>query len=183
MVAVFQSYGADGFEFMNQAEGDDFEVVGRIIRREIPIWHWSTVRYVMEEQDDEGRKFQQSDAPSVCLPELVLRPQAVMKMLPLLQESGCDLVPLQCAGASVMLVAPPRVDAVDEERSDIVRMPTNPDIARIRDYVFKSEAIRPLAVFKVTTRGIPNTYVTDAFVTQWKRAGLQGLGFRELWRG
>ena len=185
MVAVFNPVGGDEFEFLEHASSSKHErdLLGQLVREEIPPWNWRTFEYRMIAEDDNRRRLRRSDAPSTNIGELVLRHSAVTVLLPTLRHAGCEFVPLRCPDAKVVLVAPPRIDAFDEIRSDLSRMPGSPHMVHVRQFAFHPRPLETAVVFKTATRGITSTFVTDKFVSVWRRARLVGLTFNKLWEG
>jgi hypothetical protein len=98
---------------------------------------------------------------------------------PLLARHG-ELLPLACADADLWLFnALTVVDALDEDRSEIVRFDDG-SILSVDRYAFRDDAVAP--VFKVPQLLRGPLFAGDEFAAAVAEAGLTGLGLTEVWR-
>jgi hypothetical protein len=111
---------------------------------------------------------------------LVLTARAVHILGERLQGFG-ELLPLSCADAELYVYNPLHiVDALDEERSEIVRFSSG-RVMRITRHVFRTEVLAGVPIFKIPqlTRG--SIFVAAELVQAVKAAGLQGTNFERVW--
>jgi hypothetical protein len=74
------------------------------------------------------------------------------------------------------------VDALDEERSVIRRLPTNPDAMTVKAYALRPEAVAQQWIFKVPQAPF-DVLVTERFRSLVEDNGLTGLYFQPVWDG
>ena len=72
------------------------------------------------------------------------------------------------------------VDALDEERSNIMRFPGSDRIMRIASIEFRSALLGGLDIFRLPHRA-SSTYVSRRFVDRVNDAGLRGFDFNKVW--
>jgi hypothetical protein len=97
----------------------------------------------------------------------------------LLIESG-ELLPLRIAEGAHYVYNTTRVlDALDEERSTLVRFPDG-NVMRIENYEFREELVRPFPIFRIP-QSRAKVFVTDVFVERVTSARLTGFDFCPIW--
>ncbi|WP_181739196.1 imm11 family protein [Thermoactinomyces mirandus] len=75
-----------------------------------------------------------------------------------------------------------QINALDEEKSEVLRFKSSGRIKRITNYVFKPDQIANRLLFKIPQH--PTIlFVTDEFVSLIHGSGLQGFDFELLWGG
>ena len=74
------------------------------------------------------------------------------------------------------------IDALDEDRCDLTRFASSERVMMVRKWAFRPHAIGASAAFKVShfPRAFP--FVTEAFVSQLRRAGLLGFAPDLVWQ-
>jgi hypothetical protein len=127
---------------------------------------------------DERSGFKPSDFPWLGSDVLVMRPRAVLALRPMLEAHG-EILPL-ATDDDVKLFAlnVTRVlDALDQEKSSILRIPGTNRIMDIKKAVFRDELLQGVDIFRLPHRASP-TYVSQRFVDAVAAAGLEGLEFK-----
>jgi len=129
---------------------------------------------------DDGSPRNEADLPWLGAHVLVLRPSAVAALGGLLEHHG-ELLPLACPDADLWLFNTLTVvDALDEERSELVRFDDGTVLA-VERYEFRATAVVP--VFKVPQLLRGPLFVSDEFASAVTEAGLTGLELTEAWAG
>lgn len=109
----------------------------------------------------------------------VFSERALDALLDLLVENG-EILPLDCCGEKYFAYnTTRRLDALDEERSILVRFDTG-RIMDVRAYEFFPERLGTAAVFRLPQLRA-RSFVTDAFARRIDDAGLTGFGLRQVW--
>ncbi|MFC7615670.1 hypothetical protein ACFQV2_21405 [Actinokineospora soli] len=109
----------------------------------------------------------------------MLRPAAAAALAPLLEPWG-ELLPLDCPDAELHLFhALAVLDALDEDRSDIVKFDDGTVLA-VDSYAFRPAAVTA-PVFKVPQLLRGPLFVDERFADA--AAGLAGTDFVEVWSG
>lgn len=180
-VAIYSPLAAEGFELCHPKAEEDFERINVEINGESRCGTWRSIPMHLVRQD-EGRKLLRSDAPWLGSHALILREGAAAKLQPMLEDHG-ELLALSCSGADLVLFNPTRiVDALDQRASSVLRFGGG-RIMRISQYVFKGERLSGIDIFKIPDLRVSPTFVTNRFVEAWQHAGLEGLEFKEIWKG
>lgn len=141
---------------------------------------WKPVR-VRRVRADDRQEFRESDFPWLGSHALVLRQRAV-KALGHTIEQCAELLPLETDDEAELFVLNVLrvVDALDEERSSVVRFPSSNRVMRVTRPHFREAVIRGLDMFRLPFRASP-TYVSQGFVDAASAANLVGLDFRKVW--
>lgn len=99
---------------------------------------------------------------------------------PILRQHG-ELLPLKCRGTNLSVFHPTVVlDALDEGASTLRRFSSG-RIMMIDSYVFRSEVVAGIDLFKLASLRSSPTFVSQRFVAGWNAAGLHGLDFHPVW--
>ncbi|MBA4601974.1 imm11 family protein [Thermoactinomyces mirandus] len=75
-----------------------------------------------------------------------------------------------------------QINALDEEKSEVLRFKSSGRIKRITNYVFKPNQIASRLLFKIPQNPAA-IFVTDEFLSLICDSGLQGFDFKFLWEG
>lgn len=143
-------------------------------------WEAPPARVVHD--DPEEGPLRPGDFPRIGPPP-VLSARAVEALADLLAPCG-ELLALDTdEGDYALLNVTAVIDALDVERSDLVRLKRSGKITAVRRYVLRSDRLGDAAVFKLPQLVRSHAYVTDRFVERVRAAGLVGLGLREVWPG
>ncbi|GAA4671648.1 imm11 family protein [Phytohabitans rumicis] len=138
---------------------------------------WSPVpMYLL--RSDEGGPRRRADLPWLGSHVLILRDEAIAEVGPILADHG-ELLPLECADAGLVVLNVTRVvDALDEERSDIVRFSSG-RIMDIKKATFRGELLTGPAVFKIPQMPFGPLYFTSDTVELIRATGRhRGVTFR-----
>ncbi len=140
-------------------------------------WKRPMVKLGPADAQAEGRR---AHFPWLGSQALVMRNEAIVALREILEANG-ELLPLQTNNGSVLFAFNARkIDALDEEASDLERFPSSGRIMEIRRHAFTESAIGDLDIFRLPSRGSA-TYVNERFVRRVKEAGLEGLNFEQVW--
>lgn len=125
---------------------------------------WTPLLATLYNEDSRGhRPLVGSRMPSLHLGMLVLRDAAIDTVGPLMEPFG-ELLPLSCADARLALVHITRVlDALDENRSEIARVPETGSIITISRYAFSPNVINRGTAF-VLPQWTGDSFFTDDLV-------------------
>lgn len=143
-----------------------------------PTWSPPLVTLLHE---DEGVQLRPADFPWVGGNAIVMRPQAVAVVAPLVQGHA-ELLPLACEEADLVLLhVTDERDALDEDASDIVRFPTG-RILTVRRYGMRSAALEGARCFKLPQMATGPVFLSGDVVDAIEAAGLVGLGAQLVWQ-
>jgi hypothetical protein len=173
---------ADSDRFQNLVPMDDNERA-KLEDRFDGTWignSWVPVRVrVLRGPNNEG--LPAGDFPSLggVVPVFSLR--AIDGLRDLLEPCG-ELLPLEIiAGDYVAFNTTAVLDALDSERSSIVRFRSSGRVMDIERYAFKPEALGTASIFKLPETRWSRTYVDQAFVDRVEGLRLTGFDFRRVW--
>jgi hypothetical protein len=171
--------GLDGYELCHPVRKDDFERINIEVNGASRAEMWKPIAmHVIHE--DQGHKYLRSDSPWLSSHALIFRSGAIIALGELLRLNG-ELLPLACSEADLVMYNPTKVlDALDEEASTLVRFDSG-RIMMIRKYVFRSEVIEGIDVFKIPNLRASPTFLSQRFVNRWNESGLKGLEFKQVW--
>jgi len=169
-----------GYEWVVAVNHADFEVF-RGFDGTIRIAGWRPVRVKLVRQDEGGKPYAESDFPWLGEHAPVMRPRAVDVLRATLGEDG-EMLPLDCPEADLKVLNVLRVvDALDLERSKLVRFPSTGRIMTVESHIFHAERLRGVKVFKVPELLRTEAFLTDEVVKLVESSGLKGVGFRLVW--
>lgn len=141
---------------------------------------WSPVEMKLL-REDEGQQFQPADLPWLGDHALVMRKSAADVIGPLV-EGQAELLPLSCRDADLWLLHVTECrDALDEDRSDIVRFPSSGRIMTIRSYAFNPKALDGARCFKIPQMPTGSIFLTGEVVDAIVAAGLTGFAAEMVW--
>jgi hypothetical protein len=143
---------------------------------------WTPIRVRLVETNDNGKPLKGSDSPSYTPGQIVLSRTARSVMEPHIKEIG-EILPLDCETADYFLlnVTPP-IDALDVANSRLKRYSSG-EIMHISDYSFIANRLVNQLFFKLSCFAYSPVYMTDTAVNIWKKSGLRGLDFKQIWAG
>jgi hypothetical protein len=128
---------------------------------------------------EDGSPRAEADLPWLGGHVLVLRQSAVVELGALLERHG-ELLPLSCEDTDLWLFNTTTVvDALDEDRSDLVKFDDGTILA-VERYEFRAAAVAP--VFKVPQLLRGPLFVSDEFASALTATGLTGLELTEVWQ-
>jgi hypothetical protein len=178
---IFLPLNATGYEICHPLREQDFETVNVLVNGQSRRESWPQIPFQIF-REDLGESLIESDAPWLERHALIFRPKVVDKMGDFLLKYG-ELLPLLCANEKekLFLYNPTQVlDALDETRSSIVRFDSG-RIMMIDRYEFLAEKIKSAEIFKIRQLRVSPTFVSQTFVSLWKKSELKGLKFDEVW--
>ena len=177
IMKVYEPLITNGYEWVNCCDDADYEV--------FLAWdgsqqgqRWNAVK-VRRVRADERQEFKPSDFPWLGSHALVMRRRAVDALRNILVAHG-EVLPLATEDVELYVFNARAIDALDEERSTIIRFPETNRIMRLKKVTFVEAAISDAEIFRLPHRASP-TYVSQRFVDRVKDAGLVGLQFKNVW--
>ena len=174
---VFKPGVTEEYEWVMPIDKADYDAVGSLYG-ESKQKNWKPIRMKLI-NPDLGRTYKEADFPWCGAQTVVLRKEAVERLRPLLLEAG-EVLPLVCDDAELSLWNVTNVvDALDYERSKIVRFPSSGRIMDIREHVFKPHLLGSQPEFKIP--GLLTIYLGSRFVDEVTASGLTGLKFKQVW--
>jgi hypothetical protein len=179
-VRVYTQYPIGEYEDVSPVNEDDLDLFDEFDgtpRAE----NWTPVEMEIITVDSEtGATLQRADVPWF-MGNLVLRDKAIEAASPILAPLG-ELLPLECATAKLVCFNATQVlDALDEDRSEIVRFPSSGRIMAIERYAFRADAIPERAAFRIPQQQTGDVYFTEPVVEDLRSLGLTGLDFKLVW--
>lgn len=177
---VFRFAVQEGFEWAlpgNSADGDRLTKLAGAVR----VGAWIPIRMSLL-LEDEGKKLQPADTPWLGRHVLVLKQSAIDVLGDLLARDG-EVLPLDCSETPLYLWNVVNViDALDVERSEIVRFRSSDRIMRIERHVFRPDVLAGQLAFRIPGEQDHAIFLSDEFVLRASKHHLRGLGFRLLWQ-
>lgn len=171
---IYEPLNVDGYECVNACDPRDYEVFHGLDGSP-RAKDWRPIR-VRRMRPDDLQTFKPSDFPWLDSHALVMRRTAIAALGDILETHG-EVLPLATDDDIELFVFNVRtVDALDEERSSIMRFPDTNRIMWIKKAIFIPSKIRDLDLFALPHRGT-STYVSDRFVSRVESSGLRGLTF------
>ncbi|GAB4543985.1 MAG: hypothetical protein Tsb0020_55510 [Haliangiales bacterium] len=174
---IYKPIGADHYEIIHCVDEEDCDLfydLDGTSRKD----SWTPIQVKRAECEEPGDTLA-SDFPWFGSDVLIFRTRAVVALRDLLDRHG-ELLPLATED-DVKLFAFHAwvVDALDEERSKLLRIPDTGQIMYIQKPAFFEDKIRGLDIFRLSFRARP-TYVSERFVERVHQAGLVGLDFEHV---
>lgn len=176
---IYEPLVQTGYEWINTVDDADYEKFLSFDGTS-RVANWKPVR-VRRVRADNQQDCRESDFPWLGSHALVLREQAVTVLRQLI-EPCAEILPLETDdGVKLSVVNVLRVvDALDEERSVIVKFASSNRIMRVTRPYFREADIRGLDMFRLPFRPSP-TYLSQNIVDAASTAGLVGLDFKQVW--
>ncbi len=142
-------------------------------------WIAPQMAWILDEKGDVRRAI--TDCPNLVPGVPALSARAVAALGPLLADVG-ELLPLNLAPHSYYALNVTHViDALDEQRSEVVRFSSSGRIMTVNSFVFRKPAVAVQTVFKDIRLVRSAVFVADAFVEAVAQAGLTGFVFKRIW--
>ena len=169
----------EGYEWVVPQNEADFEVF-RAFDGTSRSSGWEPIPVQLVQHDEQGKPLAESELPWLGEHAQVMRPRLV-ELLQNVLAGDAELLPLACPDAELKVLNVLRVvEALDVERSEIVRFPSTGRIMKVKSHVFQAERLDGVKVFKVPELLRGATLVTDEVVEVVQRSGLKGVAFRLL---
>jgi len=175
---IYEPLVSEGYEWVNCCDGADYEVF-LALDGSPQTERWQPIK-VRRVRGDDRWDFKPSDFPWLGAHALVMRKRAVNALCDVLEAHG-EVLPLVTEDGVELSVFNARViDALDEERSNIMRFPGTNRIMRMVNVAFVEPALRGVDIFRLPHRA-GSTYVSQYFVDRVNDSGLVGLDFKKVW--
>jgi hypothetical protein len=176
---VYRLYYCDGFEGLQPVDKEDYERLWFDGTSRIASWKPVKMKRLIYWED--GSRLVPGDFPACAGGDLVVSGAAKSLLRPALEEAG-ELLPLDLPDGNFWTLNVTRlVDALDEEKSDILRASDTGQILRIRRHSFRADRLGP-EIFKLSqSEGRGLIYVTETFVQRVRATPLKGLDFKLVW--
>ena len=181
---VYETSVGEDFEILLVANDDDYDVLKFDGQSRASTWKPVLVKRltVYEEGTRKGDRLIPSDFPSCSGPHLLMLSGRTKEKLGAYLERFGELLPLACPdGEFWTLNVTTVIDALDEEKSKVLRARDEDRILMIHKYVFRASALMDAEIFRLPPRRTSTIFVTDKFVSKVRESGLVGLEFRQLW--
>jgi hypothetical protein len=176
MMKVYELSLAEGQEWAMPKVLEDNHVLSDLRgQRQL---HWIPIGMDLLTEDDEGTPRRYSDFPWYGSHVLILRSDAANGLREIMRPYG-EFLPLKGGDGLELFNATTVLDALDEDRSEIIRFDDG-DVLTIERYVFRQEAIGNCLIFKLPYRA-SNLYMQAGFIDQIKDMELCGIGFDLVW--
>ena len=177
--SVYGCYPEEGYEWVFPRRKSDRVAMDALDGApRLPTWHPVPVELPRMFNDGVVRK--PADLPWCNSETIVLGERAMSALGPLLSEAG-ELLPLQADDRNLWIFnALTVVDALDLERSEVVRFSSGRIMDIVR-YVFFAEKVRELTAFKLPQEHSGSLYVGERVVEAAAREGLRGTIFKRVW--
>jgi hypothetical protein len=140
--------------------------------------HWTPLRMELLAENEDGTRRGYSDFPWYGEHLLILR-RAAAKCLRRIMAPYGEFLSLTGANKLELFNATTELDALDEDRSQIVRYHDG-GLMMIERYMLRREAIGNALIFKLPYRA-SSLYVQAPFAEQVSAMGLCGIGFKLVW--
>ncbi|HEX2207713.1 MAG TPA: DUF1629 domain-containing protein [Longimicrobium sp.] len=167
----------EGYRWLTLVRESDFNVLSDLDGSPVSTdWVALTAEWI---DDDLNAGKPKSDFPTLGATP-VFSQRAVDELFDVLVENG-ELLPLSVDDGTYYVYNTTRIiDALDEERSSVVRFSTG-EVMRIAKYVFRDDAAF-LPIFRLPQSRV-KVFVTGPFVDRVKASALTGFDFRLVWDG
>ena len=172
----FKPIGVKDFECVSLCDTKQYEILSSLDGTPcLSVWRPLKAERVKDDETQEGRA---SDFPWMAC-NLVMRQKAVDALRDILKKSG-EILPLATDdGVELYLLNVHGVDALDEEKSSIVRYEKSGKIMLITKAVFFDNALEGVDIFRLPHKG-GQIYVSEVFVERVRTAGLVGIDFIDM---
>lgn len=180
VVRVYEFRVQEGYQWVAPVNDADFE---RFLSLDgTPrLEDWTPVRMTLIVEDGDGSPLLPSDLPWLGEHAPVFRDTAAKIFGPVLSGFG-ELLPLACDDAQLAAFnATTVIDALDIERSSIVRLPSSGRIVKVNSFAFRADLLTGVIAFKVPQLLRYSVFVADEIPAACEAANLRGAGFRLLW--
>ncbi|RWQ15862.1 DUF1629 domain-containing protein [Mesorhizobium sp.] len=171
----------EGQEWVLPRQADDYQLFSTLCGRKQRQWHPPGMEILCEHDDGTLRRY--SDFPWLGEHVLILRARALKLLRPTLEPYG-EFLPLRADEPISLFNVTTVIDALDEERSKIVRFDDG-GIMVIESLVLRADAIGGTEIFKLPERAdgvrISDIYLQETIVRRIGELGLKGIAFNLVW--
>lgn len=171
---IYKVLCEDDYEIINPVNQNDYDLL-RLLNGtpKKNMWKDFTITF---ESADKGKKKKPSDFPWYMSTVLILKEHVVTKMQDFFLKNG-ELLPIHSTDNQRLYAFNCNViNALDEQKSDIIRLQSTGKIVLVKKIVFKNEENIQNDIFRLNYNASP-TFVTDRFVNMYKEFNFKGLKF------
>lgn len=161
---------------LRDSDPDQWETLSVLSGPVGSAWQAPQMSFIRQQEDGTPRQY--SDCPWCLHTVLIVRDRALTSLRPLLERYG-EILPLRCDEPVSLFNATTILDALDEERSEIVRFDDGGLLA-IERHVFRPDVIGNCETFKLPGRA-SRIYLQETVVRRIGELGLVGLAFDLVW--
>jgi hypothetical protein len=173
---VYTSYPAEGFEWLHPVVKTDYDLLA--FDGTPRAANWVPTKMMRSKFDEHGKPRIPSDFPSGS--GFIVSRAAKDRLGAYLEEAG-ELLPLDCPDGEFWALNVLRlVDALDEEKSKILRSSDTGRILMIHRHSLFGERLGP-EVFKLSSTPRGWVYFTEAFTSRVQATSLKGINFKLVW--
>ena len=170
----YKVFCEDDYEIINPINKNDYDLLNSfdgISRKD--IWHDFEVTF---EAADKGKGKKKSDFPWYMSSVLILQENVILKMKDFFEANG-ELLPIHSSDNKKLFAFNCNmVDALDEEKSDIIRLGSSGKILLVKKTIFKNEKEIQADIFRLNYKSSP-TFVSEKFIEMYKKYNFCGLKF------
>ncbi len=178
---VYEFSVVEGYEWVRPIAEEDFELFRQFDGTPC-LDRWRPIPVGLVKEDEHGQRFAPSEFPWLGEHAPIMKPSAAACIRGCVPGDEAELLPLLCEEVELTLLNPLRVvDALDLERSTMVRYPSSGRIMTVKSLVFEAVKIDGLTVFRVPELLRTAVFVTGPLVDAVTDAGFEGVGFNLLW--
>lgn len=140
---------------------------------------WKPIPFRLSRED--SAKLVRSDFPCMTSDVLIMKSTAA-QFVRSLGQPGLEILPLECDECDLWALNVLNVlEAVDMDKSEVVRFPSTGRLMTIARHVFHPEVVEGVPLFKIRALRRGPIYYGDSFVEQYRASGLTGLEFEPIW--
>lgn len=177
---VYEFEVQESYEWVAPVTSADFEVF-RSFDGSARRTSWAPIRVRLVKEDQQGRQLASADMPWLGKHAPVLKKKASSALGPVVATNG-ELLPLACDEVELAVYnVTTVVDALDLERSALVKFPSSGRVMKVESHVFRPDRVKNVRAFKVPELLRGPVFVTDDVVSAAQGAPLIGVGFRLVW--
>jgi len=177
-LAIYEPTVTEGGEWAIPVDPKSFEYLRTLAERGSPVavdWKPFEVRLLRKQG---GRSWKESDCPWLGSHFMVLRPAAVAAFSEFLGDDA-ELLPLHCADADLTLLNAWRLlNALDLSLSDVVKLPGDDRIIKVKSYRFDDKVIDGHTMFRLSAMPSGSMFIQGSVVNAAQRASLRRVSFK-----
>jgi hypothetical protein len=179
---VYTIQHGEEYDWMLPIDRDDYELLIFDGKPRASSWKPVAMRRLKDFRD--GRPSHPCDFPCGSGGTYLIMSEAAKEKIGSHLKRYGEFLPLRCdEGNFLAFHVTHFVDALDEDASDVLRSPDDPNVVlMIHKHAFQPEKLTADWMFKLPqSRGRSRIYVTDPFVDLIRTSGLTGLEFKRVW--
>ncbi len=170
----------DNYEIIHLTGRTDYELLSNLTGVSAQST-WKNLE-IQFEAADKGKQKMYSDFPWYMSSVLILRENVVSKMKYFFEANG-ELLPMHSIDNQKLYAFNCNViDALDEEKSDIIRLKGSGKIVLVKKIAFKDEKLINADIFRLNYSASP-TFVSEEFIklyNEYKFVGLKFLKYTDV---